>query len=469
VVEGLAVVILAGGLSTRFKSKRSKLMHQLAGRPILGWVLEAVAALEPEQTIVVHGKHNTDIVEHFQGVDWALQPEPLGTADALLCGIPALGEGIDSIFLISGDSPLISSDTLGQAWLVAKAATGTTALVLTADTSDPAGYGRVIKNGYFVEKIVEHKDCTSRELEITEVNSGMYFLKLEDLENDLRAVGSHNASGEMYLTDVIGKRSGMIYKLNDFDEMLGINTRCDLAQAEAIIQKRITTQMMMDGVSFIRPEASYIEIGASVAPDTIIYPGSYVLGHSTIGEGCKIGPNTVVDDCVAGDDCTIIFSQLHRAKIGNRVKIGPYCNVRPDTVIEDDVKLGDFVEIKKTLVRKGAKIPHLSYVGDSEIGEKVNIGAGTITCNYDGFMKHPTIIEDGVFVGSNSTIIAPCRIGSGAYVAAGSVITQDVPDDDLAVGRGRQVNKKGYAKRIRKNLERRSADEKSGREMEGGS
>ena len=453
----LGVVVLAGGLSTRFKSRRSKLLHLLSGRPLLGWVLESVKTLEPAQVVVVHGPAGQDLKAHFQGVDWALQPEAKGTADALLCALPALQPGIDSIFLIGGDSPLISSDTLKQAFLAYKGSSGAAAMVLIATTDNPFGYGRIVREGQLAQRIVEEWDADLDEQKIREVNSGMYFLHAGGLAAELKKVGTANAKGEMYLTDLVAARRALIFPIENFTEIMGINTRVELAAAEEIVQRRIVREMMLGGVTFIRPETSYIEAGVSVAPDTTILPGTYLLGSTSIAEGCKLGPDTVIDDCIVGEDCTITFSQLHRAKVGSRVKIGPYSNVRPETVLEDDVKLGDFVELKKARVARGAKIPHLSYVGDAEVGEGVNIGAGTITCNYDGFDKHLTVIEDGAFIGSNSTIIAPRRVGKGSYVAAGSVITEDVPPGDLAVGRGRQANKPGYAERMRKKIEAKKA------------
>lgn len=456
----LGVVVLAGGLSTRFKSRRSKLLHLLAGRPLLGWVLEAIRELDPAQIVVVHGPHGDDLKQHFQGVNWALQPEAKGTADALLCAIPTLNPGIDSIFLIGGDSPLVSTETLKEAYLAYKGSSGAAAMVFTAMADNPFGYGRIVREGQLIKKIVEERDADIDEKKIREVNSGMYFLHIGGLETELKNVGTENAKGEMYLTDLVAERRAMIFPIEDFTEIMGINTRAELAHAEEIVQRRIVEEFMLSGVSFIRPESSYIEAGVSIAPDTTVLPSTYLLGSTSIGEGCKLGPSTVIDDCIIGEDCTITFSQLHRAKVGDRVKIGPYSNVRPDTVLEDDVKLGDFVELKKAHVGKGAKIPHLSYVGDAEIGEGVNVGAGTITCNYDGYEKHVTVIEEGAFIGSNSTIVAPRTIGKGAYIAAGSVITENVPSDDLAVGRGRQVNKTGYAERMR----RKMADRLMGKE-----
>ncbi len=456
--HNLGVVILAGGLSTRFKSRRSKLLHLLAGRPLLGWVLEAVKALDPAQIVVVHGPQGEDLKDKFQGVTWALQPSAKGTADALLCALPALHPGIDTIFLTGGDSPLVSPESLRQARLAYKGSGGAAAMVLTATADNPFGYGRVVREGQLVNKIVEERDANLDEKKICEVNSGMYFFHIGGLEAELKKIGTDNAKGEMYLTDIAGERRALIFPLEDFSEIMGINTRLELAKAEAIVQQKIAESLMLSGVSMIRPESSYVEAGVSVAPDTTILPGTYLLGSTSIGEGCKLGPDTVIDDCIVGEDCVITFSQLHRAKIGNGVKIGPYSNVRPDTVLEDGVKLGDFVELKKAYVAKGAKIPHLSYVGDAEIGEGVNIGAGTITCNYDGFEKHLTVVEDGAFIGSNSTIIAPRTIGKGAYVAAGSVVTENVPPGDLAVGRGRQVNKPGYADRLRAKKSAKRAD-----------
>jgi bifunctional UDP-N-acetylglucosamine pyrophosphorylase / glucosamine-1-phosphate N-acetyltransferase len=284
----------------------------------------------------------------------------------------------------------------------------------------------------------------------------MYFLNTYNLHDDLQAIDDSNAAHELYLTDVISSRKALAYIVEDFHEILGINTRYELTQMEAIVQERLTRRFMEDGVSFVRPETSYIEIGVTIAPDTMVLPGTYLMGKTAVGSGCTLGPNCVIADCDISDGCTVTFSQMHNAKVGSGVKIGPYANIRPDTVLADNVKIGNFVETKKTIVAKGSKIPHLSYVGDSEVGEGVNIGAGTITCNYDGFEKHKTTIEDNVFIGSNSTIVAPRVLKKGSYVAAGSVITEDVPVNDLAIGRGRQVNKPGSAERLRQQLKRKA-------------
>ncbi|MEP0813992.1 MAG: bifunctional UDP-N-acetylglucosamine diphosphorylase/glucosamine-1-phosphate N-acetyltransferase GlmU [bacterium] len=453
--DNLAVVVLAGGLSTRFKSDTPKLLHKLAGKPILGWVLDAARVLNPLQIIVVYGPHNEFLKEHFQGVDWALQEHPRGTADALLSSKSVLDPRVKEILLISGDTPFIRPETLLDAVeMFEGVAKDVKAVVLAAIIGDPTGYGRIVRSGNRVDRIIEEKDAKPSERENREVNSGIYVLALNGIWSELSGVSTENAKGEMYLTDVISTRKALICPVQDSWEIAGINTRADLAAAEAEAQRRIISRHLLDGVSFIRPETCYVEAAVTIAPDTVIMPGTCLLGNTTIGAGCKIGPDSYIDRSSIGDGCEILKSTVNRASVGNRVKIGPFCNVRPETVLEDDVKLGDFVEIKKARVGRGSKIPHLSYVGDAVIGERVNIGAGTITCNYDGVNKHQTTIEDDVFVGSNSTIIAPRIIRKGGYVAAGSVITEDVPPDDLAVGRGRQVNKSGYARRLRESMAR---------------
>jgi bifunctional UDP-N-acetylglucosamine pyrophosphorylase/glucosamine-1-phosphate N-acetyltransferase len=331
------------------------------------------------------------------------------------------------------------------------------ATILTAYTDQPEGYGRIIRNDEgFVERIVEHKDATEKERTINEINTGVFCFDNKELFKALKQVSNDNAQGEYYLPDVIEilKAQGEVisaYQTKDMDETLGVNDRIALSKAEKIMRKRINEHHMRNGVSLIDPEQTYIETDVVIGEDTVIYPGVFISGETQIGEDCIIGPNSEIKDCVIGHQTTIRQSVTHNSLIGSKVQVGPFAHIRPDSKIEDEVKIGNFVEIKKTHFGKGSKASHLSYIGDAEVGSNVNIGCGSITVNYDGKNKYLTKIEDDVFIGCNSNLVAPVTIGKSAYIAAGSTITEDVPGEALSIARARQVNKENYVNKLKHN------------------
>ncbi|NLC51228.1 MAG: bifunctional UDP-N-acetylglucosamine diphosphorylase/glucosamine-1-phosphate N-acetyltransferase GlmU [Firmicutes bacterium] len=447
-------VILAAGEGKRMKSKLPKVLHRLCGREMINHVLENVSPLTEKQIIVVgHGAHK---VRETLGEDYlyAYQKEQLGTGHALLQALPLLPEE-GSIFVLCGDTPLLATETLQDMW---RSSQGMAATVLTAVVGEPSGYGRIIREGGLLRAIVEERDASAAQKEINEINAGAYIFKVKILKRYLAALSNDNAQGEYYLTDIISALVRDRYPVNAFktpdsSDVLGINDRCQLAEVTKIMRERLNKRIMREGVTLIDPETTYIDVQARFKPDTLIYPQTVIEGECIIGEGCVIGPNCHLQKVKVGDYSTITESVIIESEVGCGATIGPFAYIRPQSIIGDRVKIGDFVEIKKSVIGEGTKIPHLSYVGDAEIKEGVNIGAGTITVNYDGKRKFRTTIEKNAFIGCNSNLVAPVKIGEGAYVGAGSTITEDVPADALAIARQRQVNKEGLAKKFRNKKE----------------
>ncbi|ADG81024.1 UDP-N-acetylglucosamine pyrophosphorylase [Thermincola potens JR] len=449
----VAAIILAAGKGTRMKSDLPKVLHKAAGEPMICHVLHAVSKAGIEKTVVIIG-HGAEQVKELLGgqVEFALQAEQLGTGHAVMQTEEVLGSWSGDVLVLCGDTPLITSGTLKRLVTGHKTA-GNTATVLTAILEDPSGYGRIIrgKSGD-VEKIVEQKDASPEELRVKEINTGFYCFKARELYQALREITPVNAQGEYYLTDVLEIMKKKNLKVGavtaeDSEEILGINNRSQLAQAEKVLRQRVAERHMLAGVTIIDPEATYIDSGVVIGTDTVIYPGSILEGDTQIGAGCIIGPNTRIVNSVLADNVNVQYSVILNAKVGAHTSIGPFAYLRPGTVLRENVKVGDFVEIKNSNIGAGSKVPHLSYVGDADVGEKVNIGAGTITCNYDGYKKSRTIIEDGAFIGSNTNLVAPVRVGKHAFTAAGSTITKDVPSEALSVERAKQVNYPNWASR----------------------
>lgn len=441
----LAAVILAAGKGTRMKSKAPKVLHKICGSSMLSYVLEAVSSAGVEQKIVVVG-FGADLVarEVADKGRIALQTEQLGTAHALLQAKPLLKEFSGQILVLCGDTPLIEPDTL-SALVEAHRAQGAAATVLTAEVVDPTGYGRIIRDERGrVKRIVEQKDASPEEIKVREINTGIYCFESAGLFEALDKVTPANAQGEYYLTDIIktyaaeGRTVGAVLLANQ-NEAAGINDRVQLAEAERVIRSRVLLDLMRSGVTVVDPQSTFVDRGVRIGRDTIIYPFSFVEGNTSVGEDCTIGPNTRLVDSAVGNGVTIQNSIALESVIKDRCTIGPFAYLRPETRLGEDVKVGDFVEIKKSEIGNGSKVPHLSYVGDATVGRKVNIGCGTITCNYDGNKKWPTIIGDRAFIGSNTNLVAPVHIGEGATTGAGSTITRDVPDGALAVERAKQA------------------------------
>jgi bifunctional UDP-N-acetylglucosamine pyrophosphorylase/glucosamine-1-phosphate N-acetyltransferase len=450
----LHVVILAAGKGTRMRSALPKVLHRLAGRPIVEHVLRTVDTLRAAQTILVIGHGADDVraaLADRPSLKFVVQSPQLGTGHALLQAEPALEGQAGTVLLLYADVPLLEAGTLNRL-LEAHRETRAAATVLTAELTDPYGYGRIVRDASGeITRIVEERDASGAERSIREINSGIYAFDLAPLFGTLQRLASDNAQGEYYLTDLVqmyrqeGKRVGTL-TLDSASELRGVNSRADLADLAAVVRARKNRALMLGGVTLEDPATTYVDEDVSVGPDTTIGPCARLEGRTVIGERCRIHANVRLTDAVVGPGATILDGSVVTAsRVGADASVGPYAHIRPDSEIGDRGRVGNFVELKKTTMGVGSKANHLAYLGDATIGADVNVGAGTITCNYDGVAKHPTTIEDGVFIGSDSQLVAPVRIGQGAYVAAGSTVTEDVPADALAISRGRQMNKPGWA------------------------
>ncbi|MBS4193427.1 bifunctional UDP-N-acetylglucosamine diphosphorylase/glucosamine-1-phosphate N-acetyltransferase GlmU [Bacillus sp. FJAT-49705] len=447
-------VILAAGRGTRMKSKLYKVLHPVCGKPMVQHVVDQVSQLNIEKIVTIIG-HGAELVRDQLGdkIEYALQKEQLGTAHAVMQAKEMLDGKEGVTIVVCGDTPLIKHETM-EALFKHHEETAAKATILTVFADNPAGYGRIVRNEIgHVEKIVEHKDATEDERKVQEINSGTYCFDNKALFEALNKVSNDNVQGEYYLPDVIEilKNEGATisaYQTAEFDETLGINDRIALSEAERIMRKRINEQHMRNGVTIIDPFNTYIGAEVEIGMDTILYPGTMISGKTTIGSNCIIGPQSEISDCVIGDQTVIRQSAAFDSQIGSDVQIGPFAHIRPKSEIHGNVKIGNFVEVKKSVFSEGSKASHLSYIGDAEVGRDVNIGCGTITVNYDGKNKFLTKIEDGVFVGCNSNLVAPVTVGKNAYIAAGSTITEDVPGEALSIARARQVNKENYVEKL---------------------
>jgi bifunctional UDP-N-acetylglucosamine pyrophosphorylase/glucosamine-1-phosphate N-acetyltransferase len=448
-------IVLAAGQGKRMKSQFYKVLHPVCGKPMAQHVLDAVRLASCGRVVVIVGHGAQAVRETLVGpAEFALQAEQLGTGHAVLQAGPLIAGEDGSTLVICGDTPLITPETI-EAMMGLHEREGAAATVLTAIVPDPAGYGRVVRGtDGSVLRIVEHKDCTAEEAQIREINTGTYCFDNRLLFEALAEVKNDNAQGEYYLTDVIGilQRQGRRIAasvLEQPDEAIGVNDRVALGEAERLMRRRINRAHQLGGVTLIDPDTTYIDAGVEIGPDTVIYPGTMLRGATVIGRDCVIGPSADLKDTKVGAGSTVRQTVADGAEIGEGNQIGPFAYLRPGTKLGPQVKVGDFVEIKNATVGAGSKVPHLSYVGDAVVGSGVNIGCGAITANYDGYNKSVTEIGDHAFIGSNVNLIAPVKIGEGAYVVAGSTITNNVDDHDLAIARSRQVNKPGYAHKIR--------------------
>jgi bifunctional UDP-N-acetylglucosamine pyrophosphorylase/glucosamine-1-phosphate N-acetyltransferase len=452
-MQEMVAVILAAGKGTRMKSARPKVLHAVGGKPMLQHVMEAAKQAGANRTVVVVGFGGEQVqAEIGSAAEYVLQKEQLGTGHAMMQVQPALAGFSGTVLLLCGDTPLLTGKTLENLVSVHKQS-GAAATVLTAVPADATGYGRILRDATGqVMGIVEQKDASEEQKKIGEINTGIYCFEAAPLFAALAGLTCNNAQGEYYLTDVLailaeaGKRVGAVL-VEDFQETLGINSRVQLAEAEAILRQRKLIDLMESGVTVMDPASTFVDAAVSIGQDTILYPYTWIEGDTTIGRDCRIGPHTRIADSQIGDAVTLHFSYAHECKVGEGVTVGPYVHLRPDTELMAGVKVGNFVEVKNSRVGKGSKLPHLSYIGDADIGSGVNIGCGTITVNYDGKKKHRTIVEDAAFVGCNSNLVAPVSVGEGAYIAAGSTITKDVPAGALGVGRARQSNIAGWTEK----------------------
>ncbi|RQD74670.1 MAG: bifunctional UDP-N-acetylglucosamine diphosphorylase/glucosamine-1-phosphate N-acetyltransferase GlmU [Candidatus Syntrophonatronum acetioxidans] len=446
-------VVLAAGEGTRMKSRIPKVLHRICGRTMIGHVLHNLSPLIEESVVVVGYKGEEVKAEVGEEVLYAFQEEQLGTGHAVaqaLDLVPKEGQ----VIIACGDTPLLTRDIF-QELLDYHREKGSALTVLTADLEDPSGYGRIIRDeGGKVKKIIEEKDASPREKKVREINTGTYCVEAFWLKKCLGEISNKNVKGEYYLTDLVEILEGQGqlvsgYKVVDFKLALGINTMVQLAQAAELMRKRINEGLMMEGVKILDPSSTYIDCEVQVGRDTVIYPQTIMEGETQVGEECVIGPQSRLVNALLGDKVVFQNSVILESRVEEGAQVGPFAYIRPESSIGPGAKIGDFVEIKKSAIGRGSKVPHLSYVGDAIIGEKVNLGAGTIIVNYDGAVKHPTNIEDEAFIGCNSNLIAPLTIGKGAYIGAGSTINEDVPEDALALARSPQVNKSKAAKRLK--------------------
>jgi len=435
------------------KSKIPKVAHKILDKPMINWVIDVAKKITDEIGIVLgNGK---DLVKELldENVKIFEQKERLGTGHAVLCAEQFLDDS--DILILYGDVPFISYHTLNSL-IERHLKDNNSSTILSVRLENPTGYGRIIKNEDKFVKIVEEKDANPSEKQIKEVYTGIAVYKGEQLKEALHHITPQNAQGEYYLTDVFQrlKRVGVVELENEI-EVMGINDRIQLAEAEKKIRYEILKKHMLNGVTIQDPDSTYISVDVSIGPDTIIYPQTFIYGKTTIGEDCEIGPLTRIKDCIIEDNVKIIRSECELSSIQKNVSIGPFSRLREGTELQENVKIGNFVETKKTKISRNSKAQHLTYLGDTYVGKDVNVGAGTITCNYDGKKKNKTFIDDGAFIGSNTSLVAPVNVGKNSLIGAGSVITKDVPDNALALARAHQINKENWVlKRNSENVEK---------------
>jgi bifunctional UDP-N-acetylglucosamine pyrophosphorylase / glucosamine-1-phosphate N-acetyltransferase len=457
-MSDIHVVILAAGKGTRMKSALPKVLHRVAGIPMLDHVLKTAAALKPQSVTAVVGHKADALTSHLAaqpGLRCVVQEPQLGTAHALLTAQPALATATGTLLVLSGDVPLLRAQTLKEL-IDRHLQTSARATIVTAVVKRPAGYGRVLRNGERIARIVEERDATADERAIGEINSGVYAFALGGLFEALRGVATSNVQREYYLPDLVaihvnrGERVETL-RVTDADEILGINNREDLEAVSRVLRSRKNNELMAAGVTIEDSPTTYIDPDVVVGVDTIIHPGVSLEGNTTIGRECEIHTGVRIVDSQIGDR-VVIFNHcvITGSSVATEGRVGPFAHLRPGSDIRDGARVGNFVELKKTVLGAGSKSMHLAYLGDTLIGSKVNVGAGTITCNYDGEKKYPTVIEDGAFIGSDSQLVAPVKIGKDAYVGSGTTVRADVPGGALAVSAGKQRNIEDWAKKRKK-------------------
>ena len=443
-------VILAAGMGTRMKSKMPKVLHKVCGKPLSKWVIDASEAVGADKVCAVVG-HKAETVKEVLGdvCEFALQAEQKGTGHAVMQAIDVIKNSKGEVVILNGDTPLITAETINKAIEYHKN-NGNQATVITAILDDATGYGRIVRdNDGSVLKIVEQKDASKEEKKINEVNSGMYVFDAQSLVYALDKITPNNAQGEYYLTDTLeillsaGKKIGG-YAISDNDEIRGINDRVQLNEAEKIMQKRINEYHMRNGVTMRNPESVYIEDGVEIGNDTEICQNVTIKSGTKIGSDCVIGSGSMLDRAVIHDGVDVLSSVILESEVDEGTHVGPFAYIRPNCHVGKEVKVGDFVELKNSNIDDGTKISHLTYIGDSDVGKRVNFGCGTVTCNYDGKKKYRTTIGDDCFVGCNTNFVSPINVGDGVYIAAGSTITEDIPENSLSIARARQVNKEGW-------------------------
>ncbi len=464
-----AVIILAAGLGKRMRSSLPKVLHPVGGEPILFHILSRITEAAPESAVAIVVGHGREQVEaavrgesRFSGlkIEFVVQPEQRGTGHAARCAMDSpwgarVVKEKRPVLVLPGDAPLLTADLIAQ--MTERLASSEVMRLLTCELEQPTGYGRIVRRGTRgpVVRIVEEKDASAREKQIREVGTSIYLFSPTFLQTGLHKLSPKNAQGEYYLTDLVHQASRTKKKIdvlswNDSGELRGVNDPWELAQAGKALNERVLRKWALAGVRFIDPSNTYIEGQVTLGEDTVIHPGAYLSGRTRIGSKVTIGANVVLRDMEVANGAHVKTGTVGEgSRIGAHANVGPYAHLRPETSIGEACKIGNFVELKKTRIGVKTSIAHLSYIGDAEVGARVNIGCGFVTCNYDGVAKHKTVIEDDVFVGSDCQAVAPVRIGKGAYVASGSTITEDVESDALAIARSRQTNKPGYARKLK--------------------
>lgn len=445
---GLYSIILAAGEGKRMKSNIAKPLQQAAGKALVEWVLDTAEETGSDENIVVIG-HKAEDVKAYLGdrAKFAYQYEQLGTGHAVMQGIESIKDVDGTVMVLYGDSPLIEAETLKRVRedhsKKMRAAT-----VITAIADEPYGYGRIVRENGEIVRIVEQKDASEDEQKITEVNSGMYFFDIQKLKESLSKITNDNSQGEYYITDVIeimlseGEKVGAY--VTDLEQTMGVNDKLQLSQVGKILNRRKVEALMLAGVTIIDPDKVQVTTNVKVGRDTVLYPGTVLEGDTVIGENCVIGSNTSLNNCKVGDNTKILETVGIDSEIGSDTNVGPFAYLRPGTRVGSEVKIGDFVEVKNSTIDDGTKVAHLTYIGDADVGKRVNFGCGTVVVNYDGVNKHRTIIEDDCFIGCNTNLVSPVVVRHGAYTAAGSTITDEVPPESLAIARSKQVVKEQW-------------------------
>jgi bifunctional UDP-N-acetylglucosamine pyrophosphorylase/glucosamine-1-phosphate N-acetyltransferase len=452
-------IVLAAGQGTRMKSERPKVLHPVAGRPMLTYAMDAALLAGAREVVVVVG-HAAEAVEQLlrsryrdRGVQTVLQPEQRGTGDAVRCAMQALPDVQGYVGILYGDVPLVPKEALTNLILLATDSHAPLAMI-TGTLTNPTGYGRILRNPEgMITAVAEHRDCSESELQIREVNPGIYAIEAQFLRHSLTKLNSHNAQGELYLTDVVREaaRSGGVVSMDwTMTDLTGVNDRYELAVAEQAMQQRIARQACQRGITVRDPQSVSLDADVVLHPEVTLERNVVLRGETVVHRGARIDVGCVLTDVVVEEDAYVQpYTVATDSRIGRQSRVGPFAHLRPGTDLGEQVHVGNFVETKKTRMARGAKANHLSYLGDGDIGERANIGAGTIFCNYDGFHKHTTVIGHDAFIGSDSQLVAPVVVGERAYVATGTTVTSDVPPDALAIGRVRQENRPEYAARLR--------------------
>lgn len=447
----LKTLILAAGKGTRMKSELPKVIHKVNGIPMISKIIEVLSELNPEENILILGHKKEEVLKVVgENCDYVLQTEQLGTGHAVIQAKEKLQDYDGDVMVLCGDTPLLRESTLKSLYEYHKTS-GAVTTILTSIYENPFGYGRIVKEDGLVKAIVEEKEASDEIKKIKEVNAGVYCFNSKELFRALDRIDNNNEKGEYYLTDVIGiqvseNKKVQSFVLEDNMEILGVNSKVELAQAGKVLRDRKNKELMEDGVILIDPETTYIENNVKVGKDTVIYPGVFLQGNTVIGENCEIIGSTRIIDSTLGNNIRIESSVIEESIIDEGVTMGPFAHLRPKSHLKEKVHIGNFVEVKKSTLERGVKAGHLTYLGDAQVGENTNIGAGTITCNYDGVNKFKTVIGKEVFIGSDTMLVAPVNIGEKALVGAGSVITKDVPNNSLAVSRSKQIIKTDWRK-----------------------